>query len=191
MRLRYGEAEEAFRRRARSRGSTRTRRRREVMNEPKQSSADLPDWARRWQRTLFEAGWLVPGWPPELGGRNATPAEQMIYFEELSKREHPPQPEPAGARHHRPVDHRLRDARAAGAVPAPDAAGGDRVVPRDERARRRQRPCARCRPGPCSTATTSSSTARRYGPPARTTPTGASASCAPIPTRPSTRASAR
>jgi len=51
------------------------------------SSAHLPDWARRWQRTLFDAGWLVPGWPPELGGRNATPVQQMVYFEELSSRQ--------------------------------------------------------------------------------------------------------
>jgi len=36
--------------------------------------------------TLFDAGWLVPGWPPELGGRNATPAQQMIYFEEFTRR---------------------------------------------------------------------------------------------------------
>ena len=47
------------------------------------SSAHVPDWARRWQRLLFDAGWLVPGWPPELGGRNATPVQQMVYFEEL------------------------------------------------------------------------------------------------------------
>jgi alkylation response protein AidB-like acyl-CoA dehydrogenase len=36
---------------------------------------------------LFDAGWLVPGWPPELGGRNATPVQQMVYFEELARRE--------------------------------------------------------------------------------------------------------
>ena len=86
MRLRYGEAEEQFRRdliawldeHAPSP---------KVMNQRKKSSADLPEWAREWQRTLFEQGWLVPGWPPELGGRNASPAEQMIYFEELSKRD--------------------------------------------------------------------------------------------------------
>jgi alkylation response protein AidB-like acyl-CoA dehydrogenase len=54
---------------------------------PKQSSADMPDWARQWQRALFDAGWLVPGWPPELGGRNATPTQQMIYFEEMASRE--------------------------------------------------------------------------------------------------------
>jgi alkylation response protein AidB-like acyl-CoA dehydrogenase len=86
VRLRYGETEEQFRRDliawldAHAPAP-------EVMNERKQSSADLPEWARRWQRTLFEDGWLVPGWPPELGGRDASPAEQMIYFEELSKRD--------------------------------------------------------------------------------------------------------
>jgi alkylation response protein AidB-like acyl-CoA dehydrogenase len=50
------------------------------------SSADLVPWARAWQRTLFDNGWLVPGWPKELGGRDATPVQQMIYFEELSGR---------------------------------------------------------------------------------------------------------
>ncbi len=59
----------------------------ERFREPKQSSAHMPEWARSWQRTLFDAGWLVPGWPPELGGRNATPTQQMIYFEEMSARE--------------------------------------------------------------------------------------------------------
>jgi alkylation response protein AidB-like acyl-CoA dehydrogenase len=47
------------------------------------SSAHIPDWARRWQRKLFDNGWLVPGWPPEHGGRNATAVQQMVYFEEL------------------------------------------------------------------------------------------------------------
>ena len=61
----------------------------EQMREPKLSSAHLPDWAKAWQRRLYEAGWLVPGWPPELGGRNATPVQQMIYFEEFARREVP------------------------------------------------------------------------------------------------------
>ncbi len=56
-------------------------------DEPKLSSAHMPEWARAWQRALFDAGWLVPGWPPELGGRNATPTQQMIYFEEINRRE--------------------------------------------------------------------------------------------------------
>jgi alkylation response protein AidB-like acyl-CoA dehydrogenase len=51
------------------------------------SSADLVPWAREWQRKLFDHGWLVPGWPKELGGRDATPVQQMIYFEELEGRQ--------------------------------------------------------------------------------------------------------
>ncbi len=50
------------------------------------SSADLVPWAREWQRKLFDHGWLVPGWPKELGGRDATPVQQMIYFEEFEGR---------------------------------------------------------------------------------------------------------
>jgi alkylation response protein AidB-like acyl-CoA dehydrogenase len=68
----------------------------EQMAEPKKSSAHLPDWARAWQRRLFDSGWLVPGWPPELGGQNATPAHQMIYFDELSRREIPRSLNPQG-----------------------------------------------------------------------------------------------
>ena len=66
------------------------------MSESKLSSAHLPDWAKAWQRRLFDAGWLVPGWPPELGGRNATPVEQMIYFEELAQRGIPRSLNPQG-----------------------------------------------------------------------------------------------
>src|SRR3954469_9707906 len=68
----------------------------ERMREPKLSSAHLPDWAKDWQRTLFEAGWLVPGWPPELGGRNATPVQTMVYFEELATRDIPRALNPQG-----------------------------------------------------------------------------------------------
>jgi alkylation response protein AidB-like acyl-CoA dehydrogenase len=57
-----------------------------VDGELRQSSAYLPGWARDFQRAMFEAGYLVPGWPPELGGRNATPQEQMAYFEVLTER---------------------------------------------------------------------------------------------------------
>jgi alkylation response protein AidB-like acyl-CoA dehydrogenase len=56
----------------------------------------MPDWAREWQRTLFDAGWLVPGWPPELGGRNATPRQQMIYFEEFARLDIPRSLNPQG-----------------------------------------------------------------------------------------------
>jgi alkylation response protein AidB-like acyl-CoA dehydrogenase len=50
------------------------------------SSSDVPEWARRWQRALFEAGWLLPGNPPEYGGRNATLPQQLACLEELSRR---------------------------------------------------------------------------------------------------------
>jgi alkylation response protein AidB-like acyl-CoA dehydrogenase len=66
------------------------------MSEVKRSSAHLPDWARDWQRRLFDAGWLVPGWPPEFGGRNASPTEQMIYFEEFARGEIPRSLNPQG-----------------------------------------------------------------------------------------------
>jgi alkylation response protein AidB-like acyl-CoA dehydrogenase len=50
------------------------------------SSSDMPEWARTWQRTLFDAGWLLPGQPPEYGGRNATLPQQLAYLEELARR---------------------------------------------------------------------------------------------------------
>jgi alkylation response protein AidB-like acyl-CoA dehydrogenase len=50
------------------------------------SSSDIPDWARRWQRLLFDHGWLLPGNPPEFGGRNATVLQQYVHAEELSRR---------------------------------------------------------------------------------------------------------
>ncbi|HKS98610.1 MAG TPA: acyl-CoA dehydrogenase family protein [Rugosimonospora sp.] len=50
------------------------------------STAHLPGWARAWQRRQFEAGWLLPGNPPEYGGRNATLLQQYVHLEELSRR---------------------------------------------------------------------------------------------------------
>jgi alkylation response protein AidB-like acyl-CoA dehydrogenase len=50
------------------------------------SSSDIPQWARRWQRLLFDNGWLLPGNPPEFGGRNASLLQQYVYSEELSRR---------------------------------------------------------------------------------------------------------
>ncbi|MFD4459041.1 acyl-CoA dehydrogenase family protein [Nocardia sp. NPDC058480] len=50
------------------------------------SSAHLPDWARRWQRVQFDAGWLVPGYPPEFGGRDAGIVQQYVHREELARR---------------------------------------------------------------------------------------------------------
>jgi alkylation response protein AidB-like acyl-CoA dehydrogenase len=88
MRLQYGETDEAFRAELVAWLDAHAPDR-AVLDQPKRSSADLPEWARIWQRSLFDAGWLVPGWSPEFGGRNATAAQQMIYFEVLSARDIP------------------------------------------------------------------------------------------------------
>ncbi|MDH4170269.1 MAG: acyl-CoA dehydrogenase family protein [Acidimicrobiia bacterium] len=51
------------------------------------SSADTPAWARAFQAKMFDDGWLVPAYPPEFGGRNAGLFEQLVYFEELGRRD--------------------------------------------------------------------------------------------------------
>jgi alkylation response protein AidB-like acyl-CoA dehydrogenase len=57
----------------------------EMRAEPTASSAHLTSWSRRWQRKLFDAGLLVPGWPEGLGGRNLPPVQQLVYHEEMAK----------------------------------------------------------------------------------------------------------
>ncbi len=49
-------------------------------------TGDLPQWAVDWQATLFDHGWMVPPYPRELGGRDATPLETLIFQEELGRR---------------------------------------------------------------------------------------------------------
>ncbi len=57
----------------------------EAVERPR-SSSHIPEWARRWQRLLFDSGWLLPGNPPEFGGRDATLLQQYVYLEELGRR---------------------------------------------------------------------------------------------------------
>jgi len=92
---------------------------REQMAQPVESSAHMPPWARAWQRRMFDAGWLVPGWPPELGGRNATPVQQMVYFEEIARRQVPRGFNPQGLGIVVPslVDHGSADQRERYALP--------------------------------------------------------------------------
>lgn len=54
--------------------------------ERPRSTAHIPEWARQWQRLLFDNGWLLPGHPPEFGGRNADLLQQYVYQLELSRR---------------------------------------------------------------------------------------------------------
>jgi alkylation response protein AidB-like acyl-CoA dehydrogenase len=51
-----------------------------------QSVSDMPQWARDWQRLLFDSGWLLPAQPPEFGGRNATVLQQFVHLDELCRR---------------------------------------------------------------------------------------------------------
>ena len=64
--------------------------------ERARSSAHVPEWARRWQRLQFDHGWLLPGNPPEFGGRNATLLQQYVHLEELSRRRIYPSFNPQG-----------------------------------------------------------------------------------------------
>ena len=64
--------------------------------ERSRSTADIPEWARRGSACMFDHGWLLPGNPPEFGGRNATILQQFVHREELSKRQDLPELQPAG-----------------------------------------------------------------------------------------------
>jgi alkylation response protein AidB-like acyl-CoA dehydrogenase len=54
--------------------------------ERSRSSSHTPEWARHWQRLMFDNGWLLPGYPPEFGGRNATLVQQYVHQQELARR---------------------------------------------------------------------------------------------------------
>ena len=49
----------------------------------------LPDWARRWQATLFDHGWMIPSYPPHLGGRDASAQQTVLFLEEMARRNVP------------------------------------------------------------------------------------------------------
>src|SRR6266513_163111 len=46
----------------------------------------VPQYMRDWQATLFDNRWMIPAYPPELGGRNSTPVQTLIYLETLARR---------------------------------------------------------------------------------------------------------
>lgn len=45
----------------------------------------LTSFVREWRSTLYEAGYLAPGWPVEYGGAGLTALEQVILAEEFAK----------------------------------------------------------------------------------------------------------
>ncbi|HMG43122.1 MAG TPA: acyl-CoA dehydrogenase family protein [Acidimicrobiales bacterium] len=85
MKLTFGDDVEAFRQEFLAWLADNRPTAEEMAADPAVSSAHVPEWASRWTRRLFDAGWLVPGWPPERGGRNAGPVEVLVYLEALSR----------------------------------------------------------------------------------------------------------
>jgi alkylation response protein AidB-like acyl-CoA dehydrogenase len=96
MRLTFDEHVEAFRQEFLGWLAEHAPTREEIDADPAVSSAHVPEWAARWTRRMFDDGWLVPGWPPELGGRNAGPIETLVYLEELTKAHIPRTTNPQG-----------------------------------------------------------------------------------------------
>ena len=95
----------------------------------------IPQWARDWQATLFDHGWMIPGYPPELGGRNATPIQTLVYLEEMARARHPALAALPRVRDRRAEPARVRHRRAAGARAGRDPRRHD-LVHRHERAER-------------------------------------------------------
>jgi len=85
VKLRFDDAVEDFRAEFRSWLAEHRPDPAEMAADPSRSTGHMPPWFRRWTRTMFDAGWLVPGWPPEMGGRNAGSIETLVYLEELAR----------------------------------------------------------------------------------------------------------
>ncbi len=84
MDLRYSESDENFRAELRAWLAARGAR----AGSPPPASHDWPARRRydtRWQRQLFEAGYAGLNWPREFGGRDASPTEQLVYYEETAR----------------------------------------------------------------------------------------------------------
>ena len=43
------------------------------------------EFTREWRRTLYEAGYLAPGWPKEYGGGGLSSLEQVVLAEEFAR----------------------------------------------------------------------------------------------------------
>src|SRR5215469_890176 len=47
--------------------------------------AEQVAWGRKWQRRLADAGWVGIDWPPEYGGRGASPLQVAIFNAEYAR----------------------------------------------------------------------------------------------------------
>jgi alkylation response protein AidB-like acyl-CoA dehydrogenase len=55
-----------------------------------QATEGVVDFRLRWQRTLYDAGYVGIAWPRQHGGRGATLMEQAIFNEEMVRAKAPP-----------------------------------------------------------------------------------------------------
>ncbi len=87
MELRYSDSDEAFRARLS-----------EWLKSELPQFANAPhrdDWEHRrrfdtdWQKRVFDAGYAGLNWPKQYGGADASPTEQLIFFEETTKAKAP------------------------------------------------------------------------------------------------------
>ena len=149
------------------------------------------EFLRDWQRRLYDNGFLGLAWPKEYGGAGASAVQMAIFNEEQAQV--PARRSPLnvlGLSLAGPTMHRPRHARAEKPTPAPKFFPAKKSGARDFPNPARARTWPRCAPGRSLRGDNSSSTARRYGPRWRISPTGACCWCAPIPPPPSIAGSA-
>ncbi len=83
MDLLYSASDEAFRRELRSWLEREVPRHGPIPKTGDPQQRRVYDTA--WQRKLYDAGYAGMGWPLEFGGRGASLAEQLIYYEETAR----------------------------------------------------------------------------------------------------------
>ena len=96
--------------------------------------------ARQWTRRMFDAGLARARMAAGARWTERRPGRDARVPRGAGQGRRSPHHEPAGPRHRRPVDHRLRHRRADPRLRDADSAWRAHRLPRHERARRRQRP---------------------------------------------------
>ncbi len=87
MELRYSETDETFRAGLRSWLDTTLPAL--APQPPRDAWDERRTWDTDWQRRLFDAGYAGLHWPKEYGGREASPSEQLIFYEETARAQAP------------------------------------------------------------------------------------------------------
>ena len=153
------------------------------------------DWSARraydtaWQRKLHDAGYAGLNWPATFGGRGLPVSQQLVYLEEYARANAPYiSVNFVGVMHAGPtlIAEGTDEQRA---HHLPRILRGESVWCQGFSEPEAGSDLASLRTARCVTATSTWSTARRSGALVRTSPTTASCSSAPTPTRRSTRAS--